>query len=103
MMIAVGDGVMTSDITAHTACRPPDGLWEVSWLPGRELTLYEALVALNLAEDAQRSVHERWRKHRVEDWADILRVSPGSAVAACGGPYNPWRGIVPEAGPAGEE
>ena len=96
-MITVAEGAMTSDVTAHTARCDTGQRWRVSWLPGRDLTLYEALVALNLAEDAERSVHEPWRKHRVEDWADILRVPPGSAVTACGGRYNPWRGIVPEA------
>lgn len=82
-MITVGDGVMTSDVTAHTARREANGWWRVSWLPGRDLTLYEADVALILAEDADRGAGEPWVRYRVEDCADILRVSPHAAVAAC--------------------
>jgi len=82
-MITVGDGVMASDVTEHTAWRCGQW-WRVSWLPGRDLTLYEADVALILAEDVARGdAVQSWVKHRIEDLAEILRLSPVTAAAAC--------------------
>lgn len=46
----IGSSLMTSDLTPHRARNVGQGSWVVSYLPGRALTLTQAVAALRVAE-----------------------------------------------------
>jgi hypothetical protein len=57
-------------------------MWEVSWLPGRELTRNQAITAMVLTDYVEHQPPEpespRWTC--VEGWADELRLTGRDAV-----------------------
>ncbi|NNH75661.1 hypothetical protein HLB23_38415 [Nocardia uniformis] len=52
MTIQVLEPLITSDQTQHRARSVGHGGWVVSWLPGRTITLDQAVAAIQLAEVA---------------------------------------------------
>ncbi|MGV9832930.1 hypothetical protein ACWDUL_01815 [Nocardia niigatensis] len=50
MTIQVFESLITSDRTRHRARSVGQGGWVVSWLPGRTITLDQAVAAIQLAE-----------------------------------------------------
>jgi hypothetical protein len=87
-MTTITDSQMTSESGRHHATPvrdgDPYGMWEVSWLPGRELTRNQAITAMILADYVDRQPQPpepgcpRWTF--VEGWADELRLTGRTAV-----------------------
>ncbi len=73
--------LMRSTDTSHTARQSADG-WRVSWLPGRALTLGQAITAMMLAaataSSALHSEHPLWP--HVEAWAVELGLAGPDAI-----------------------
>ena len=86
MGLHIASNLMFSDVTPHTA-REEDGAWEVSWLPGRNLTRSEAVSAMMIAVTVGGSVEPgdlRWL--HVETWSSELGLTPAEAVMMAGKP-----------------
>ena len=84
MTLTTNDTTMTSDQTVHAARQAPsrEHLWEVSWLPGRDLDRNSAITAMALADQA--GVHDLNERHRlwphIERWAAELGLTGHDAV-----------------------
>lgn len=92
MSMAITSDEMYSDATRHTArAWPVPGeptLWSVTWLPGRALTLDQAITAMRLAEtvgshdllaDPLHADHPLWEQ--LDAWAMDLGISGPRALA----------------------
>jgi hypothetical protein len=89
-MTRITDTEMTCESGRHHAnpvrVGDPYGPWEVSWLPGRELTRNQAITAMVLTDYVEHSVEHspaelegrRWAF--VEGWAAELRLTGQDAV-----------------------
>lgn len=91
----ISDQRMASDATRHFATRQPDGMWVVSWLPGRALSYDEAVTAMTLAEAVAQMQDEGLSRvvdytHRlwacVDGWAAALGLSGPDAVVRASEP-----------------
>ena len=84
MPLTVTDDLITGDRTAHAA-RPIDSYpdaWQVTWLPGQEITRSGAVTAMVLADAASRDFrpgHRLWP--HISGWAAELGLSAPVAVA----------------------
>lgn len=84
MSLRIGDALMTSSVTGHTARRCVGGMWIVSWLPAPRLPLDRnaAITALTLAELVAAGVcnaqHPQWP--HVQTFAAELGLSADNAV-----------------------
>lgn len=74
-------GSITGAVTAESAQHVPGLGWTVSWLPGRRLTLEQAIAAIELAEVV--ADPELERDSEIQPWvraaSDRLGLSLGSA------------------------
>jgi hypothetical protein len=87
--VRISDTSMVSDVTRHTASRSPDGIWTVTWLPGRVFTHSQAVTAITLAEAAAH-LQEEGRTtvvdHRhplwphIDNWAHELGLTGPNAL-----------------------
>ena len=85
-MSRITDTQMTCESGRHYATPvrvgDPYGAWEVSWLPGRELTRNQAITAMVLTDYVDNSAPEprdrRWTF--VNGWAAELRLTGQDAV-----------------------
>jgi len=79
--------LMRSTDTGHTARQSADG-WRVSWLPGRALTLGQAIAAMMLAAATAssdlHSEHPLWP--HVEAWAVELGLTGPDAIVRASEP-----------------
>jgi hypothetical protein len=103
MALTLLDDTMTSDRSTHTARLTPgeEHMWEVSWLPGRQLSRDDAITAMVLADAAgPGEMHAgHWLWGHVEGWAAELGMT-GSDVLAQTATQPEWtkaeRSAVPE-------
>lgn len=84
MSLHIGDLDMKSDGSPHAARKHPDtGRWSVSWLPGRDLSRRQAVVAMRLADTAcspgMTADSPKWAA--VDDWSAELGLSGPDAVS----------------------
>jgi hypothetical protein len=71
----IGRSLMTSDRTRHQARCVGDGLWVVSYLPGRTLSIEQSVAAIRVAEEVASAVGA------VADFAQEFGLATGEAVA----------------------
>ena len=85
-MTHITDKQMISESGHHHATPvrdgDPHGMWEVSWLPGRELTRNQAITAMVLVDyiDHRPPEPESPRWTFIDGWADELRLTGRDAV-----------------------
>ena len=83
------DGI-TSDRTIHTALPATDArhLWEVSWLPGRQMDRNSAITAIVLADltspGDMNPGHRHWL--HIEGWAAELALTAPEALTQIANP-----------------
>jgi hypothetical protein len=86
MAVTITDTIMRSDRTAHTAdCAqsPPSGAlaWQVTWLPGRNLTRNQAVTAMTLADAVGGGLEPGDRLWPfIDGWAEELGLTGPNAV-----------------------
>ena len=83
MDLAMTDSRITSRETAHSAIRRGN-TWEVSWLPGKQLSRHQAISAMALAwqvADNAAVTGSGWPL--IAGWAAELGMSGTQAVAMC--------------------
>jgi hypothetical protein len=90
MGLTIGDTIMTSDRSTHTAQQMPGSPreWEVSWLPGRTVDRDTAITAMILADIAAtgdiHSEHRLWPA--VQSWSAELSLSGADALTRASQP-----------------
>jgi hypothetical protein len=107
MPLTVTDDLITSDHTTHTA-RPVPGhphAWQVTWLPGQEISRSGAVTAMVLADTASSNLHPSHRLWpHISGWAAELGLTaPVAAALASEPPRDKATNKEPAASPPDRE
>ena len=90
MTLSIGDSIMASDQSGHTAWQVPGRRyqWQVSWLPGRTVDRDTAITAMILTDIVGtgdvRPGHRLWPA--VESWASELGLTGPDALTCASQP-----------------